>query len=83
MRPKNLSTMFVSVTILLQYALKKIEDINIFPDLVVVATKNFPFRSSKIFETMINKIIKNNYDIVICDKNRKVLLSKIKERQIY
>ena len=37
----------------------------------MVATENFPFRSNKHFEKIIKKIIKNNYDAVICDKNEK------------
>lgn len=84
MRPKNLSNSYVSITSLLQYALSKIEKLKIFPDLVVVATENFPFRSHIIFEKMIKKIIKNNYDIVVCDKNIKgsIILSNKSEKNI-
>ena len=71
MRPKDLSNSYVSITSLLQYALDKIEKLKIFPDLIVVATENFPFRSNFIFDKIINKITRNNYDIVICDKSEK------------
>ena len=84
MRPKNLSNNFVSITTVLQYTLMKIEELNIFPDLVIVATENFPFRSKEIFEKMISKIIKNNYDILICDKNEKgsIILKNKNERNV-
>jgi len=70
-RPKNLSNTYVSIVSLLQYTLKKIENLKIFPDFVVVATENFPFRSSKHFDKIIKKIIKNNYDVVMCEKSEK------------
>ncbi len=83
-RPKSLSNSYISITTLLQFALKKIEQSKIFPDLIVVATENFPFRSNKIFQKIIDKIIKYNYDIVICDKNEKgsIILKNEKQRNV-
>ncbi len=67
LRPSNLSDKYIDITSLLKFSLNKIEKFNIFPDFVIVATENFPFRSKIIFNKMINKIIKHNYDVVICD----------------
>ena len=81
---QSLSNSYISITTLLQFALKKIEQLKIFPDLIVVATENFPFRSNKIFQKIIDKIIKYNYDIVICDKNEKgsIILKNEKQRNV-
>ena len=38
---------------------------------MVVATENFPLRNSNIFDKMINKLIKNNFDTVIACKEEK------------
>ena len=62
-----MSNKYIDITSLLKFSLDKLEKLNIFPDFVVVATENFPFRSKSIFKKIIDKIIKFNYDIVICD----------------
>ena len=40
-------------------------------DIVVVATENFPLRNATIFDKMITKLTKHNYDNVIVCKNEK------------
>ena len=58
-----------------------LEKKNIIPDIVVVATENFPFRQKNIFENSIKKLIDNNYDIVVYTKEEKGTIFKNKSNK--
>ena len=72
LRPKNLSDKYIDIFSTVQFFLKKIENNNnIFQDIIVVATENFPYRPKKIFDEMIKKTIDKNYDVLIAAKIEK------------
>jgi glycosyltransferase involved in cell wall biosynthesis len=77
-RPKSLSEPHISTMSIVKYALEKLEKRNIFPDLIIVATENFPLRPKNIFDKMIKKIISENKDAIICvkDENGSILSEK-------
>ena len=53
-----------------------LEKKNIIPDIVVVATENFPFREKNIFEKSIKKLINDNDDVVVYTKHEKGTIFK-------
>jgi rhamnosyltransferase len=80
-RPKYLSEPYINITTTLKYTLNMLEKKNIIPDIVVVATENFPFRQKNIFENSIKKLIDNNYDIVVYTKEEKGTIFKNKSNK--
>jgi len=70
LRPKYLSDTFIDIKSILTFFLDRLEKKKTI-DIVVVATENFPLRNSNIFDKMINKLIKNNFDTVIACKEEK------------
>ena len=70
LRPKYLSDSFINIKSILTFFLDRLEKKKTI-DIVVVATENFPLRSSNIFDKMINKLINNNFDTVIACKEEK------------
>ena len=80
-RPKYLSEPYVSITATLKYTLTMLEKKNIIPDIVVVATENFPFREKNIFEKSIKKLINDNDDVVVYTKHEKGTIFKNKSNK--
>tara|TARA_B100001057_G_scaffold479546_1_gene551317 strand:- start:331 stop:1701 length:1371 start_codon:yes stop_codon:yes gene_type:complete len=75
-RPKSLSDNIIDHKTVVNYTLNHLEKRKIFPDIVVIATENYPLRSPEIFDKMINYLVKNNYDIVFaCCKEKGTILS--------
>ncbi len=70
LRPKNLSDKIIDMKTILEYFLSKLEKKKSI-DIVAVATENFPMRNPNIFDKMINKLVKNNFDSVIACKYEK------------
>lgn len=67
LRPKNLSALHVDLFSVIKFFINKIEK-NFFSDYVLIATENFPFRKNIVFDSMIKKSIKNDYDLNIAIK---------------
>ena len=59
----------VSLDSVQKYSLEQIEKTGILPDLVVHLEETFPFRSSKIIDEMIIKLLQGGYDTVIAAKS--------------
>ena len=75
-RPSSLSDDFIDLNSVLKFSLEEIEKRGKIYDLVVVASENYPYRSEKIFDKLIRKLINNNYDTVIASKVEKGSLWK-------
>ena len=72
LRTKESSDEYVDVLSTVKFFLKRIEEEKkIFPDIIVIATENFPYRPKKIFDEMIKKVIDKNYDVLTAVKNEK------------
>jgi rhamnosyltransferase len=67
LRPKNLSASYVDLFSVIKFFINKLEK-NFFSDYVLIATENFPFRKNLVFDLMIKKSIKNDYDLNIAIK---------------
>lgn len=83
-RPKSLSDNIIDHRTVVNYTLNHLEKRKIFPDIVVIATENYPLRSSEIFDKMINYLVKNNYDIVFacCQEKGTILSGDKKDKTI-
>ena len=77
LRPKRLSDSIVDLKTTVNSFIEKLEK-KMKIDIVVVATENFPFRNPLIFDKMITKLTKFNYDnIIVCKKEKgSIFLSK-------
>ena len=70
-RSKSLSNEIIDHKTIINFTLEKLEKNNLFPDIVVIATENYPLRSPSIFDKMINHLVKNNFDIVFATYREK------------
>ena len=78
LRPKNLSENFIDIKTIVSYFVNKLEKKGVSPDIIVMATENFPLRNPKIFDKMINQLINSNYDVVVSSsKERGSIFTKI------
>ena len=71
LRRKNLSDNFIDIKTTVSYFVDKLEQKGISPDIIAIATENYPLRDPEIFDKMINQLIKNNYDVVISSNKEK------------
>jgi len=69
LRDESHSKDFVDVEKVLQYSLSKIEDMKIFPDLVVHLEETFPFRPKYLINNMIEQAVNEGFDSVLAVKN--------------
>ena len=58
LRDESHSKDFVDIEKVLQYSLNRIEDLKIFPDLVVHLEETFPFRPKYLIDDMIEQVVK-------------------------
>lgn len=68
LRDESLSKDFVDIEKVLQYSLNKIEELKIFPDIVVHLEETFPFRPKHFIDSMIEQFVKNGFDSIIAAK---------------
>lgn len=68
LRLKKLSKSNISLENVQQYSLKKIEELNIYPDLVVHVEETFPLRPKSLIDRMIIRMLENGYDSIIASK---------------
>ena len=72
LRPQYFSEDYIDINSVLAFYLNKIDTKNKNPsDVIVVATENFPLRSPKIFDKMIEKLYNKNLDCVFAYKREK------------
>jgi CMP-N-acetylneuraminic acid synthetase/GT2 family glycosyltransferase len=65
LRDESLSEGFVDIEKVLQYSQEKIEDLKIFPDLIVYLEITFPFRPKQLIDDMIIQLVNNGFDSVL------------------
>jgi len=68
LRDAALSQPFVDLAQVLRYSLERIEELKIFPDLVVSLEVTFPFRPQGLLDDMIGQLAREGYDSVIAAK---------------
>ena len=68
LRYESHSKDFVDIEKVLQYSLGKIEDMKIFPDLIVHLEETFPFRPKYFVDNMIEQAVRNGFDSVLAAK---------------
>lgn len=69
LRDESHSKDFVDIEKVLQYSLNKIEDMKIFPDLIVHLEETFPFRPKYLIDSMIEQVVKDGFDSVLAVKS--------------
>ena len=67
-RDKSFSEEHVDIDKVFQYSLKKIEENNIFPDLVVALEVTFPFRPKELIDKMITELVLDGLDSIVVAK---------------
>lgn len=68
LRPPELSRDYVGIEAVLKYTLEQIEQIGIYPDLVVNLEATFPFRPKGLIDGMIRRTVAEDLDSVIAVK---------------
>jgi rhamnosyltransferase len=68
LRSKDLSMPYVSLDSVLKDFVFKLEEIEIYPDLVVTLEETFPFRDNALIDEMIEHILSTGLDTVIAAK---------------
>jgi len=82
LRDHSLSREYVDLAQVLKYSLDKIEEMKIFPDLVISLEATFPFRPAGLLDDMILQLAKNGFDSVIAAKRENKAIWKEKEKSI-
>ena len=65
LRDKSLSEDFVDIEKVLQYSMERMEDLKIYPDLIVYLEITFPFRPKQLIDDMIVQLVENGFDSVL------------------
>lgn len=68
LRSPTLSEDYVDIGSVLQYSLEQIEQLKIFPDLIVSLEVTFPFRPRDLLNEMIVRLLQNGFDSVVAAK---------------
>lgn len=68
LRDKSLSKDYIDIEKVLQYSLNQIEEMKIYPDLVVYLEITFPFRPKGLIDAMIEQLIKGGFDSMMVAK---------------
>ena len=78
-RDSSYSKEYIDVAKVLQYSLGKLEELKIFPDLIVSLEPTFPFRLQGLLDGMILQLVQNGYDSVIAAKRENKALWREQE----
>ncbi len=65
LRDKSLSEDFVDIEKVLQYSMERMDDLKIFPDIIVYLEITFPFRPKQLIDDMIIQLVNNGFDSVL------------------
>ena len=65
LRDESLSEDFVDIEKVLQYSMERMEDLKIFPDIIVYLEITFPFRPKQLIDEMIIQLVNNGFDSVL------------------
>ena len=67
-RDPSLSREFIDLDRVLQFSLSRVEDLGVFPDLVVALEITFPFRPHGLIDDMIVRLVEDGVDSVLAAK---------------
>lgn len=81
-RSAEFSRDYVDVGMVLKYSLERVEELKIFPDLVVSLEITFPFRPKGLLDDMISQLAQSGLDSVIAAKRENKAIWKEREQQI-
>lgn len=81
-RDSALSREYVDLSKVLQYSLEKIEELKIFPDLIISLEVTFPFRPKGLLDNMILQLARGGFDSVIAAKSENKAIWKERENKI-
>ena len=65
LRDESLSEDFVDIEKVLQYSMERMDDLKIFPDIIVYLEITFPFRPKQLMDDMIIQLVNNGFDSVL------------------
>lgn len=82
LREPSLSQEYIDLDKVLQYTLEKIEELKIYPDLIVSLEITFPFRPNGLLDDMILQLAKGGFDSVIAAKAENRAIWKEKTTKI-
>ncbi len=82
LRDLSLSKEYVDLAQVLRYSLNRIEELKIFPDLVVPLEITFPFRPKGLLDDMIAQLAEKGFDSVIAAKRENKAIWKESEGRI-
>ncbi len=77
-RDPAFSREYVDLSKVLQYSLEKIEELKVFPDLVVSLEVTFPFRPKDLLDNMILQLARGGFDSVIAARSENKAIWKEK-----
>lgn len=81
-RDPLLSKADVNLERVLRYSLTKIEELKIFPDLLVSLEITFPFRPKELIDDMILQLTQNGFDSVVAAKGENKAIWKEKDGEV-
>jgi len=81
-RDPSLSAGTVNLAQVLQYSLHRVEELKIFPDLVVTLEATFPFRPKGLLDSMIEHLTQGGLDSVVAAKMENRAIWKEKDGEI-
>lgn len=81
-RELHFSEEHVNLAQVLSYSLEKIEELKIFPDLIVSLEVTFPFRPKGLIDDMILQLSQNGLDSVIAAKRENKAIWKERDKKI-
>lgn len=81
-RDTSLSEEYVDLDRVLQYSLNQIEELKIFPDLIVPFEITFPFRPVGLIDDMIEQVVQKGLDSMVAAKVENKAIWKEKEGNI-
>ena len=65
LRDESLSEDYVDIEKVLQYSMERMEDLKIFPDIIVYLEITFPFRPKQLIDDMVIQLVENGFDSVL------------------
>lgn len=81
-RDRYFSKEYIDIVKVLQYTLQKLEEVMIYPDLIVSLEVTFPFRPKGLLDDMILQLAKGGFDTVIAAKRENKSIWKEKDGRI-
>lgn len=82
LRALSLSREFVDLAQVIKYSLERIEELKVFPDIIVSLEITFPFRTKGLLDNMILQLAENGFDSVVAARKENKAIWKEREGKI-